>query len=560
MSQPFSNLRSALDYFYQFEREKPDAVFMRQPQGDTWKDLTWREAGEQARRMAAALQNLGLQAGDKVATVSKNCYHWILADLAIMIGGFVSTPFYPNLTGSQLREVLQASDAKVCFVGKLDEWENMKQGLTAGLKVIRFPQYPGNAIINEGLDWDELISKTAPIAGHPDPGLDALWTVIFTSGTTGAPKGVMLNHRHPAALMENERLYGDLKIFEGKVHRFFSYLPLNHIAERVIVECACILTGGTIYFAESLESFAKNLQTAQPTLFMAVPRIWSKFQLGILSKMPEKRLNLLLKIPFLSGLIRKKVKEGLGLQHARIMLTGAAPTPDSLKVFFQKLGLCLQEVYAMTENTGGCTLMPAAGVKPGVVGKALPNVELKIDPESGEVRMRAPWVMLGYYNDPEKTAQVLRDGWLRTGDQGEITPDGYLKLTGRVSDTFKSAKGKYIVPAPIEWGFAQNTYLEQVCVVGLAMPQPIALAVLSDIGKSAEKSEVESSINETLREVNGALSNYEKVQAVVLTREPWTVENGVMTPTLKIRRDALNRKYQEKYEQWAQSTQTVIWE
>jgi long-chain acyl-CoA synthetase len=550
-----------LDYFYQFEAETPDAVFMRQPEGDKWHHITWRQAGDQARRMAHAMQNLGLQAGDKVGIVSKNCYHWIIADLAISMGGFVSTPFYPNLTAIQLKEVLLASEAKLCFVGKLDEWAQMKTGLIDGLKVIRFPQYPGNATIDQGLDWDELIANTAPLQGSPKPGLDDLWTVIFTSGTTGAPKGVMLSHRHPAALLYNERVNGDLKIFEGDEHRFFSFLPLNHIAERVIVEIACLLTGGTISFAESIDTFAKNLQDTQPTLFMAVPRIWSKFYLGILARMPEKRLNLLLKLPIVGNLIRNKIKQGLGLSKARIMLTGAAPTPEAVKQFFLKIGLKLQEVYAMTENTGGCTLMPADQLKPGgIVGKPLPNVQIKIDAETNEVCMKAPWVMLGYYNDPEKTAQVLRDGWLHTGDQGEMTTDGFLKLTGRVSDTFKSAKGKYIVPAPIEMGLAQNTFIEQVCVVGLAQPQPLALAVLSEVGKQAENEEVEIEISQTLQEINKHLSNYEKVSAVVLTKEPWLVENGILTPTMKIRRDVLHRKYEAKYEQWAEQKAAVIWE
>jgi long-chain acyl-CoA synthetase len=550
-----------LDYFYQFEAEKPKAIFMRQPEGDTWHDISWENAGNQARRMAQAMKNLGLQAGDKVGIVSKNCYHWIIADLAIAMGGFVSTPFYPNLTGQQLKEVLIASDAKLCFVGKLDEWDQMKTGLTEDLQIIRFPQYPGNAIVKEGLAWNELLAKTEPLSGNPSPGLDDLWTVIFTSGTTGAPKGVMLSHRHPAALLYNEKVNGDLKIFEGNEHRFFSFLPLNHIAERVIVEIACLLTGGTISFAESIDSFAKNLQNTQPTLFMAVPRIWSKFYLGILARMPEKRLNFLLKLPFVGNLLRNKIKQGLGLSQARIMLTGAAPTPEAVKQFFLKIGLKLQEVYAMTENTGGCTLMPSDQLKPGgVVGKPLPNVQIKIDQETGEVCMKAPWVMLGYYNDADKTAQVLRDGWLHTGDQGEMTADGFLKLTGRVSDTFKSAKGKYIVPAPIEMGFSQNTFIEQVCVVGLAQPQPLALAVLSEVGKLAEKEEVESALSQTLREINQGLSNYEKVSAVVLTKEPWLVENGILTPTLKIRRDVLHRKYEAKYEQWAELKSAVIWE
>lgn len=555
-----SELQTHLDFFYEWEKKQPDAPFLRQPYGKDWKQITWREVGEQARRMATALQTLGLQPGDKVGIVSKNCYHWIIADLAIMMGKFVSTPFYPTLTAPQLHEVVLASEAKVLFIGKLDDWEELRLGIPAGVQLITFPHYPGNAEIKEGVAWDRLISENEPIAGNPAPGINDLWTVIFTSGTTGAPKGVMLNYYQPAALMFNEAKNNNLKIFSAKEHRFFSYLPLNHIAERIIVEGAAFQTGGSISFGESLESFPKNLQETKPTIFLSVPRIWTKFQLGILHKLPEARLNLLLKIPIIGSLLKKKIKQGLGLDKARILLTGAAPTPDSVKDFFQRIGMNLQEVYAMTENTGGCTLMPAEGVIAGSVGKQLPGVDLKIDPDTGEIIMKAPWVMNGYYNDPQKTREVLEDGWLRTGDQGELTPDGYLKITGRVSDTFKTAKGKFISPAPMEWGFAKNHFVEQVCVVGMSLPQPLVLVVLSEIGQEADPDEVTESLWQTLIEVNTALANYEKIKALVIMKEAWDVGNGMLTPTMKIKRNELNRHYAEQLQEWYNQEETVIWE
>jgi long-subunit acyl-CoA synthetase (AMP-forming) len=554
------NLKTVLEYFYEFEAKQPNAPFLRQPYGSEWKSMSWAEAGDQARRMAAALRDLGLAPGDKVGIFSKNCYHWIIADLAIMMGGFVSTPFYPNLTADQLREVLALSDAKALFVGKLEEWEQQKPGVPEDLSIIRFPHYPGNSEVSEDLDWDELTGRHEPLSDPAQPGLHDLWTILFTSGTTGSPKGVMHTYFAPAALLYNEQVHNNLKVFEGTEHRYFSYLPLNHIAERVIVELATIMTGGTIYFAESIDTFAQNLQEASPTLFMAVPRIWSKFQLGILERLPQKRLELLLKIPLVSSLIKTKIQKGLGLRDARIMLTGAAPTPDALKEWFQKLGLTLQEVYAMTENCGGCTLMPRDAVRSGTVGKPLPNVELRIDPDSGEVLMKAPWVMTGYYKQPEQTAETLRDGWLHTGDKGELTPEGYLRLTGRVSDTFKSAKGKYIVPAPLEWGFAKNTFIEQICVVGLALPQPIALVVLSELGKRAPREEVRESLARSLAEVNAGRSRFEQLKQLVVVNEPWTVDNGLLTPTMKIRRAVMHEFYQDKYESWIAREEVVVWE
>ncbi len=553
-------LKTLPEYFFHWERTQPDAPFLRQPTGNDWKVVSWAEAGRQARKIAAAIHTLGLQPGDKIGIVSKNCYHWIIADLAIMIGGWVSVPFYPNLNGRQLGEVVRAGDIRLLFVGKLDGWEEMRTGLPHDLPLIRFPHYPGNSLVGEGLDWDKLLETPYLIPDFQLPKLEDLWTILFTSGTTGTPKGVMLNFSAPASLMQNEQQYNTLHIFGGSEHRFFSYLPLNHIAERIIVEVAALITGGCISFAENLDTFAENLRQTQPTLFMAVPRIWTKFQMGILQRMPEKKLKTLLKLPVINTIIRNKIKKGLGLDKARILLTGAAPTPDALKHFFAALDIQLQEVYGMTENCGGCTLMPIEGIKSGVVGKPLPNVELRIAKENSEVLIRVPWMMSGYYGAPEKTAEVLQEGWLHTGDQGEIDSEGYLKLTGRVSDTFKSAKGKFIVPAPIEWGFAENKYIEQICVTGLAIPQPLALVILSEAAQKEPRELVEAALRISLDAVNAGLSGFERLKSLIVLQEPWSVENGILTPTMKIRRDVLARRYEGLLNDWYQREESIIWE
>lgn len=552
--------KTILDYFLHWEAKQGDQTFLRQPRGKDWLDITWGEAGQMARRMARALQELGLQPGDKVGIISKNCYHWVLADLAIMMGNFVSTPFYPNLTGGQVREVIDLSDARALFVGKLEEWEEMGSQLPEELITIAFPPYPGNAKVTARHDWDALIERTAPLNEIQRPGLEDLWTILFTSGTTGTPKGVMHSYRAPSAILENERAHGNLGIFQLPAHRFFSYLPLNHIAERVIVEVAALMTGGTIYFAESLDTFAQNLQTAQPTLFMAVPRIWTKFRLAILAKIPPPIFNALLRVPGVNTYLRNKIKKGLGLMHSGINLTGAAPTPDDLKDWYRKLGIRIREVYAMTENCGGCTLMPADRLKSGTVGTVLPNAEIAIEPDTGEIIMRAPWVMQGYYKDPELTEKVLRNGWLHTGDQGEIDEEGFLRITGRVVDTFKSSKGKFIVPAPLEWGFARNHLIEQVCVVGQNLPQPIALLNLSEIGMGKSAGEVNRSLQATLKEVNGQTDRSNQVQSLVILPEVWSIENGLLTPTLKIRRSVLQDRYAPRMLNWYRQKKSIIWE
>lgn len=558
MSANLDTAKTLLDYFYEHEQNKANEVYLRQPIEGVWKTYTWAEVGHQVRCMASAIKAMNLAPNTHIGIISKNCAHWIMADLAIMMSGHISVPFYATLTAKQLNEVLTLSDTKVLFLGKLETWEQQKSGLTNDIQCISFPHLPGNSEIKGYPTWDDLVAKHKPLSFEYYPTLDDLFTIIYTSGTTGTPKGVMLTYGAVARLLETEKQSNMLKLFEGDEHRYFSYLPLNHIAERNIVEAASISTGGSVSFVESLTTFAQNLQETKPTIFLAVPRIWTKFQLGILGKMPQSRLNILLKIPFLNNVIRKKIKGGLGLDEANILLTGAAPMPVHLLNWYEKLGITIQEVYGMTENSAGCTIMPVNGVKPGTVGKPLTNVQIRIDEETGEVQTKAPWNMIGYYKAPVQSAEVLRDGWIHTGDQGEITKDGYLKLTGRVKDTFKTTKGKYVVPSPIEAKFSSN-YIEQICLIGLGIPQPMILVNLSEIGIAASKEEVEEDLNELLKSVNPKLESYQKVKKIIIIKEAWSVENGILTPTLKIKRNVLDKTYKESYDDWYAMSENVIW-
>lgn len=555
-----ANKLSLLEYFYEWEELQPNHIFLRQPEGKNWKEISWKEAGNQARKMAAALLDMGLVPGENVGILSKNCYHWIITDIAIMMSGLISVPFYPNQTADQLSEVIESGKIKMLFVGKLDDWENQKKGVPKNLPLISFPHYQGNSLINNSLDWNILINRYQPLLGNPIPALNDIWTILFTSGTTGKPKGVMIDFEGPAALMQLEKETNFLGLSNTKKHRFFSYLPLNHIAERLIVAAAAIHTGGSISFGESIQTFVHNLKGTQPTVFMAVPRIWTKFRMGIVAKIPESLLFTLVNIPVLGGILKHILKKNLGLSNANIRLTGAAPASDTLKNFFNKLGIPIQEVYAMTENCGGCTLMPADIQKNGTVGKAVPGVKLKIDPQNGEILMQAPWLMKGYFEDDALTKEVMKENWLHTGDMGRMDEDGFLFITGRISDTFKSSKGKFIAPAPLEWPFAVNDLIEQVCVVGLGLPQPLALVNLSEFAHTLAKDEIKLRIENTLKLVNQQVANFEKISKVVILTEPWEVSNGILTPTLKIKRDRLCQLFSHKFENWSLSEQTVIWE
>ncbi|MEH0156181.1 AMP-binding protein [Limibacter armeniacum] len=546
-----------IEYFYHWEKEKPNEVYLRQPFGKVWKEYTWKEVGDNARRIAAALQDMQLPMGSHIGILSKNCVHWVMADLAIMMAGYVSVPFYPNMTAEQLKLVLDKSDCAALFVGKLEEWEQQKEGVDQNLPIIRFPHYENNSLINEGKNWDDLLQQFDPLPKGHIPQLDDLWTILYTSGTTGTPKGVMLPFGSATKLLQNEREHNNLTIFQQGDQRFFSYLPLNHIAERIIVESASLFTGGTVSFAESIDTFAQNLEAVQPTLFMGVPRIYTKFQMAILEKIPV--LNMLLSTPIISVLLKKVLRKKLGLSQAKILLTGAAPTPESLHKWYRKLGLPLQEVYGMTENCAGCTLMPKVQYKQGTVGQLLPNVELRIDQETQEVIMRVPWQMVGYYNEPEMTAKVIQEGWIHTADQGSLDHEGFLSITGRVNDNFKTSKGKYVVPNPIEMQFAHNYLVEQICIVGIGIPQPIALVVLSETGKKLERNDVFKQLTPTLDKINQTLSRFEKVKAIVILNEEWSVSNNLLTPTLKVKRQAIHERYHQHYQQWYDQQHAVIW-
>lgn len=547
-------------HFYHWEKTTPDQVFLRQPDGGVMKTYTWKEVGDQARRIATALKNLGLSPNAKVGIFSKNCAHWIIADLAIMLAGYVSAPFYPNLTGEQLNKVLELSDTVALFVGKLDSGDAVPTGVPKSTKTIGFPLYQGNAKVDTDLAWDQLLKENEPLAESPLPALDDLWTILFTSGTTGTPKGVMLNFRTPVEVLDNEKAYGDMGLFELPAHRFFSFLPMNHIAERIVIETACIIFGGTITFAESIDTFAQNLGEARPTLFFAVPRIWTKFQMGVYSKMAPNKLNLLLKIPIVSGIIKKKIKTALGLIDAGVVLTGAAPTPESLKAWYRNLGIELREVYGMTETCGAISLMPRKESKPDTVGKPLSNCEVIIDPATGEIKCRSAWMMQGYYNSPEQTARIMKDGWIHTGDRGVLDADGYLRISGRVSDTFKTAKGKYVVPGPIEWDLAKSELIEQICVAGNGNPQPVALINLSEIGLKEAREQCRARLEAELQRINASLGKHEKVSTLIVLEEPWSIENQVLTPTLKVKRTIIDDRYGDRFLSWHEAPEKIIWE
>jgi len=554
-----SAAKTLVESFCQWEQAQPDKVYLRQPVGTEYIDYTWAEVGQQARRLATYLNAQGLPPKSNIGLISKNCAHWLIADIAIMLSGHVSVPFYPTLTADQLHQVLDHSGCRVLIVGKIDNWEAMKPGVPANVTGVAFPDYRpnGSAPDPDYAQWDDIMAQCAPQTTNSTPADDDLYTIIYTSGTTGNPKGVMIDYGAMRQAIGHTRTEMRHDLTDA---RFFSYLPLCHVAERNIVEAVGLATGGTVYFTESLDTFARNLATARPTHFLAVPRIWTKLQQGILAKMPAEKLDKLLKIPLLRQIVKRKIRQGLGLNDAKVIITGAAPMPTSLIQWFRRLDIHIQEAYGMTENLGAVSIMPPNGVKDGTVGKIYDGVTVRLDPQTGELLTRCPWLMRGYYREPALTEAVLKNGWLATGDVAEVDANGYVRITGRVKEMYKSPKGEYIAPSQIEFGFADNAYIEQICVGGQQLPQPIALVVLSEIGRRAGRQIVDSSLEQMLGQVNPRLHGYEHVRKVVVVKDAWTVENNRMTPTMKIKRNIIESWYEPQMEPWFGRAETVIWE
>ncbi len=548
---------------YRWEKERADKTWLTQPMGGgVVRSWTWAEAVDESRRIAEWLQSYGRihqwPSNAKVAILSKNCAHWIMADLAIWMAGYVSVPLYPTLTAASVKQILDHSESKAVFVGKLDDYAMMRPGIPDEL--LRF----GCALSpdDDHRTWEDIVASNPPMLGETRREADDLATIIYTSGTTGMPKGVMHSFANiglaPTALAD---LFGNTPD-----DRMLSYLPLSHVAERLIVESASIHVGYQVFFAESQETFLADLRRARPTIFFSVPRLWVKFQQGVFSKAPKEKLDRLFRIPFFGRYVKNKILKQLGLDTVRIAGGGAAPMPKPLLEWYRSLGLELLEGYGMTENFGvshGST--PGKG-RVGYVGAPYEGVDQKIAAD-GEILVRSMCNMMGYFKEPEKTREALTvDGWLHTGDRGEIDEQQRLRITGRVKELFKTGKGKYVAPAPIESRLAAHPAIEAVCVTGPDFPQPFAIVILSPDAQAAfgadlaMRDSLTASLAATMATANESADPHEHLAFVAVVPGSWTVENGFITPTLKIKRNVVESAYTKHFEGWARQRKAVVWQ
>lgn len=542
-------INSPLEAFFQWVELTPNNLYLRQFWDRSTIDFSYNEANEEARKLAAGFKELGLDPGSHIAIFSKNCAHWVLADLAIMMAGCVSIPVYPTLDAESVKQILSHSDSRAIIIGKLDDYESQKDGIEKEIKKIGIGLFG----IKEEYSWEEITQQQAPLNKVHKQQPNELITIMYTSGTTGNPKGVMhtVNSFHNIVVTMQE------KISLPPHPRYFSYLPLTHVAERIGIESSCTYTGGSLHFPESLDTFAEDLEEVQPQVFLGVPRIWQKFKEKILEQLPQQKLDLMLKIPIVSTLLKKKIKKRLGLSEA-ITFAGAAPMAIDLLQWFAKLGITIHQVYALTEDCLHNHFNLPSLNRFGTCGKPLPGVEVQFSSE-GEIQIKSKCLTRGYYKEKEKTAAIFtEDGFLKTGDIGRYDEEGFLLVTGRIKDQFKTDKGKYINPAPIELELLKNPYIDQVCIVGTGLVQPIALSIPSEGFKQKRKDEIRESLKETLREVNKSLQNYEKIKKIVVMKEEWTSDNGFLTPTLKIKRNKIENAHKQNYYHWFSQPDEII--
>ncbi len=547
-------LRTPLEALQSRILHLPNKLAMVQPlEAGGVRQYSWQEMGEQIQKMAGYLVSLNLPPASPIALISQNCAEWIMADLAIWMAGHVSVPLYPQVQPSSMRHILEHAGVRQVFVGKLDNWHAIKSSLGEETHVIAFDLAPLEVKQQADAQWQKIMTSQVPLDEWAERRDEELATIIYTSGTMGEPKGVM--HNFGALKAVGNRVAFTYEM--GPEDRVISYLPLAQVAERTITELCLLYVGLEVYFADNLHTFGDDVRRAKPTVFFAVPRIWGQFYQNTKQQIAPQRLSRWLSTPLLKHFVRRRVLATMGLDKCRIALSGAATLSSELMEWFGHLGMEILEAYGMTENLAWSHTTPFGGQRVGWVGTPNDGVECQLG-EKGELLVKSPGNMLGYYRNEELTQNTLpRDGWLHTGDVGTIDDGGYLQLTGRLKEMFKTQKGKYVAPAPIEARLAIWQGVEQACVVGEGLSQPVALLNVNETDRQALRRDeltvkrFEAVLVEQLEVLNERLDPHERLVALIITPQSWTVENGILTPTLKVRRQYLEAIYAEQFAQWA---------
>lgn len=531
-------------YLDQWQQQCPDKVWLRERSGDDFRDWSWAQAHREINALGSWLQQHLEGNGHRVGILSKNRPHWYFADLGSIAAGNVVVPLFTTLAGETADYLMSFTEMKLLFVGETENWEQVRQVLPDGIQLVCLP---GVEVAEQHLRWEDIV---APHRGSkPDYQCqpDDLVSLVFTSGTTGVPKGVM--QTHTSNIVPVTRFS---KAFEASAGtRFFSYLPLSHIAERQIVEVSSLVNCGEVYFNETLAHLMRDLSDCRPEVMFGPPRVWEQLQQGIIGQFgSQDALDAALEAD--SDGVGKMLREKLGLDQANYLLTAAAPTPPALIHWYDRLGIQLMEGFGQTECMGPIVTMLGER-RIGSIGKPLPGIEVRIS-DNDELQVKADGCSPGYYLMPEKTAEAFVDGWVHTGDKVRVDSDGFYYITGRVKDYFKTIQGKFVAPTPIENIFAENPHTEQICLLGRGYSKTVMTCVLSALAQQQPRDVIEAALRQRVEAVNTESEKHARIGVVLVSSEPWTIDNLVLTPTMKIRREQVEQRFGERAQELARQS------
>jgi len=569
-------------------------VAMREKDFGIWQSITWTEFGERAKHVGLGLVSLGLEPGDRVCILSQNNPEWLYTDLGVLGAAGVTSGIYPTDAPTQITYIVNNCEAKFIFVEdeeQLDKVLEARGDMPSLVKAVVFDMEGLRDLDNDMvMSFDELLAAGAQFEqAHPDkwdelirlPKPDDLAILVYTSGTTGPPKGAMISH-HNIVFQAEQSI--DL-LPTGEDDERLSFLPLCHVAERATAFLA-IYAGTVTNFAESVETVPENLREVQPTNMIAVPRVWEKFYSAVTIavgdatglqkwayktaidigyrvadlKLEGQPIPTSLKVAnwLAYHLVLRNVRRMVGIDRCRWLGTGAAPISPDLIKWYLALGLVMVEAYGQTESGGVATLMPQDGIKLGTIGKAVPHAEVAISPE-GEILIRGDIVFMGYYKNPDKTAETVRDGWLHTGDVGAIDNEGYVKITDRMKDIIITAGGKNVTPSEIENQLKFCPYISDAVVVGDGRKFLTCLIMIDfeNVAKFAQDKSVPFTnftsltraqdvvdlIAAEVEKVNSQFARVESIKYFRLIDQELDPEDEELTPTMKLKRSFVNQKY-----------------
>lgn len=572
--------------FLERVRRTPDKVAYRHFYQNAWRDLTWLQMREEVARWQAALAGLGLQRGERVAIMLRNCPVWIAFDQAAMSLGLVTVPLYTVDRPDNIAYIVNDSEVKFLLFESAEQWQALRTVKDQLGGVVRFVSVDSLSDAPGLTSMAQFLPKSAVLQSAPECASNELASIIYTSGTTGKPKGVMLSH---ANMLTNAHACLDTFVVNGD-DLFLSFLPLSHTFERTLGYYLTVMTGATVAFARSIQLLSEDLQIIRPTLLISVPRIYERIYGVIRAKLEDgssvKRSLFHFAVdtgwaiferqqgrgswhpsfllwPLLQKLVAQKVLDRLG-GRLRVAISGGAALSSEISRVFVGLGLPIVQGYGLTETSPVITGNQLENNYPDSVGQPIRGVEVRLGAQ-GELQVKGPNVMLGYWNNEDATRAVIGpDGWLNTGDVAQISGTGHVYITGRIKEIIVMSNGEKIPPNDMELAILHDPLFDQVMVFGEAHPYLVTLAVLNpdvwlhfaqEIGIRPEMPEaltdsrVEAKVLRRIARNLRGFPGYAKVNRVLLLREPWSIDNGLLTPTLKLKRDEVARRFRAQIRQ-----------